>query len=140
MDTSVITYLVPVSGLLALGYAFTRARWVGRQDAGNERMAEIAAAISEGARAFLSREYRVLAVFVVSVAALLAAVNLNNAQSSPLVNATTRLSDVLTMARRPAVHTMPSWLGTASGSVTSVAAAGSSSGTFQSAAPRATRR
>ena len=85
MDVLPITYLIPVSGLLALGYAFLRARWVGRQDAGNERMAEIAAAISEGARAFLSREYRVLAVFVVAVAALLVAVNLTNTQSSPLV-------------------------------------------------------
>ncbi len=85
MDTLLITYLVPVAGLLALGYAFLRARWVARQDAGNERMAEIAAAISEGARAFLNREYRVLAVFVAAVAALLVAVNLTNAQSSPLV-------------------------------------------------------
>ena len=85
MDTSLITYLVPVAGLLALGYAFLSARWVGRQDAGNDRMAEIAAAIAEGARAFLRREYRVLAIFVVAVAALLAVVNLTNAQSSPLV-------------------------------------------------------
>jgi K(+)-stimulated pyrophosphate-energized sodium pump len=85
MDTSLIIYLVPVAGLLALGYAFLTARWVGRQDAGNERMAEIAAAISEGARAFLNREYRVLVVFVVTVAALLVAVNLSNTQSSALV-------------------------------------------------------
>ena len=85
MDTQLIIYLVPVAGLLALGYAFLRARWVGQQDAGNERMAEIAAAISEGARAFLNREYRVLAIFVVAVAALLATVNLSNPQSSPLV-------------------------------------------------------
>ena len=66
MDTPLITYLVPVAGLLALGYAFLTARWVGRQDAGNERMAEIAAAISEGARAFLNREYRVLGIFVLA--------------------------------------------------------------------------
>jgi K(+)-stimulated pyrophosphate-energized sodium pump len=85
MDTSLITYLIPASGLLALGYAFTRASWVSRQGAGNERMTEIAAAISEGARAFLNREYRVLAIFVASVAALLVAVNLGNTQSSPLV-------------------------------------------------------
>ena len=87
MDTQLIIYLIPVAGLLALGYAFLRARWVGQQDAGNERMAEIAAAISEGARAFLNREYRVLAMFVVAVAALLVAVNMSNSQSSPLVAA-----------------------------------------------------
>ena len=85
MDTQLIINLIPVAGLLALGYAFLRARWVGQQEAGNERMAEIAAAISEGARAFLNREYRVLAIFVVAVAALLATVNLSNPQSSPLV-------------------------------------------------------
>ena len=85
MDTQLIIYLVPVSGLIALAYALVTARWVGRQDAGNERMAEIAAAISEGARAFLNREYRVLGIFVVAVAALLAGVNLTNDQSSPLV-------------------------------------------------------
>ena len=85
MDTQFIIYLIPVAGLLALGYAFLRARWVGQQDAGNERMAEIAAAISEGARAFLNREYRVLAIFVAAVAALLVTVNLGNSQSSPLV-------------------------------------------------------
>jgi K(+)-stimulated pyrophosphate-energized sodium pump len=85
MDTSTIIYLVPVSGLLALGYAFIRASWVARQDAGNERMIEIATAIAEGARAFLRREYRVLSMFVAAVAALLVAANWSNAESSPLV-------------------------------------------------------
>ncbi len=85
MDTQLIIYLVPVAGLLALGYALLRARWVGQQDAGNERMAEIAAAISEGARAFLNREYKVLGIFVAAVAALLVGANLANDQSSPLV-------------------------------------------------------
>ena len=85
MDTQLIIYLVPVAGLLALGYALFTASWVGRQDAGNERMQEIAAAISEGARAFLNREYRVLGVFVVAVAVLLVGANFANDQSSPLV-------------------------------------------------------
>ena len=85
MDTQLIIYLVPVAGLLALGYALLRARWVGQQDAGNERMAEIAAAISEGARAFLNWEYKVLGIFVAAVAALLVGANLANDQSSPLV-------------------------------------------------------
>jgi len=85
MDASLITYLVPVAGLLALGYAFLTARWVARQDAGTDRMKEISAAIAEGARAFLAREYRVLAIFVVVVAALLVVANFTNAESSPLV-------------------------------------------------------
>jgi K(+)-stimulated pyrophosphate-energized sodium pump len=85
MDASLITYLVPVAGVLALGYAFVRAGWVARQDPGTERMVEIASAIAEGARAFLAREYRVLAIFVVAVAVLLVIANLGNPQSSPLV-------------------------------------------------------
>ena len=85
MDASLITYLVPLSGLLALGYAFLTARWVGRQPAGTDRMIEISAAIAEGARAFLGREYRVLALFVIAVAVLLVAANFTNTQSSPLV-------------------------------------------------------
>ena len=42
-----------------------------RADVGTERMAEIAGFIQEGAMAFLGQEYRVLAIFVVVVAALL---------------------------------------------------------------------
>ena len=82
MDTTLITLLVPVAGLLALGYAFLRSQWVSKQDPGTEAMIEIAGHIAEGARAFLRREYRVLGIFVLSVAVLLA-----------LVNATDRLID-----------------------------------------------
>ena len=85
MDASLILYLVPVSGLLALFYAFLRARWVARQPAGTDRMIEISGAIAEGAKAFLGREYRVLAIFVAAVAVLLVAANFTNTQSSPLV-------------------------------------------------------
>ncbi len=66
---------VMVSGLVALGYAFLRAQAVNRADAGNERMIQIGGFIREGAMAFLRREYSVLAIFVVIVAALLAAAN-----------------------------------------------------------------
>ncbi len=85
MDASLITILVPVSGVLALVYALLRARWVSGQDAGTDEMKEIAASIAEGARAFLKREYRVLAIFVVAVAALLAFANAGNENSSWLV-------------------------------------------------------
>lgn len=78
-------YLMPVAGLLALGYAFLRTNWITKQEVGTPEMAEIAAAISEGARAFLRREYRVLTIFVLAVAALLAVANMNQATSSWLV-------------------------------------------------------
>jgi K(+)-stimulated pyrophosphate-energized sodium pump len=85
MDETLITYLVPVAGLLALGYAFLRTSWINKQDVGTERMAEIAGDIAEGAQAFLRREYRVLVVFVAAVAALLAFANMGRVDSSPLI-------------------------------------------------------
>ena len=69
------------AGILALIFAFWRARVVERADAGTEEMKEIASYIREGAMAFLNREYRVLGVFVVVVAALLAVVNASRGTS-----------------------------------------------------------
>lgn len=57
-------YLVPVAAVIALIFAAYLARKVGRQSAGTERMKEIAAAIAEGARAFLTAEYKILIIFV----------------------------------------------------------------------------
>ncbi|MBR6527009.1 MAG: sodium-translocating pyrophosphatase [Lachnospiraceae bacterium] len=49
----------------ALGYAGYKIAVVSKANAGNDRMQEIAQAISEGARAFLFAEYRILVVFVI---------------------------------------------------------------------------
>ncbi|KTB48710.1 vacuolar-type H(+)-translocating pyrophosphatase [Dehalogenimonas alkenigignens] len=58
-------------GVLGLVVAYFLARFVLSQDEGNARVREIAAAIKEGALAFLGREYRVLAVFVAIVTLVL---------------------------------------------------------------------
>lgn len=65
-------YLIPLAGLLALMYALGRSVWINRQDPGNEKMVEIGQAVREGAMAFLFREYKVISVFIIAVAALLA--------------------------------------------------------------------
>ena len=76
LPVDMLLYLTPAFGAVALLFALNRARFVGRQEAGNERMVEIAAAIREGAMAFLRREYSVLAVFAVLVAVILYVANL----------------------------------------------------------------
>ena len=57
-------YLVPIAAVLALLFAAYLAAKVNRQDEGTERMKEIAGAIAEGARAFLTAEYKILVIFV----------------------------------------------------------------------------
>ena len=55
---------VPVIGLIGLLFAIFLRLHVIKQDPGNDRMREIADAIAEGARAFMTAEYRVLIIFV----------------------------------------------------------------------------
>jgi K(+)-stimulated pyrophosphate-energized sodium pump len=78
-------YVAPIAGVLALVYAFLKTSAINRADAGTDRMKEIAGHIREGAMAFLGREYRVLAVFVVVVGAILMAANWKMEQSSWMV-------------------------------------------------------
>ncbi|MFA6670894.1 MAG: sodium/proton-translocating pyrophosphatase, partial [Bacillota bacterium] len=58
-------YVVPVAGIVALIFAFVLSSRIEKADAGNDRMKEIASYIQEGAMAFLTREYRSLAIFVI---------------------------------------------------------------------------
>ena len=60
------------SGLLAMLFAFIKTSWINKQDEGSDRMKKIGKSISEGAMAFLKAEYRILSVFVLVVACLLA--------------------------------------------------------------------
>jgi K(+)-stimulated pyrophosphate-energized sodium pump len=80
-----LLYWIPATGLVALLFTFWKTSQVSKADVGNERMRRIAASIEEGAMAFLKAEYRVLAVFVVIVAALLAWSGTQNPASHPLV-------------------------------------------------------
>ena len=60
-----LKFLAPALAVVALLFAFYKIAFVSKQDAGTERMKEIAAAINDGAKAFLFAEYRILAIFVV---------------------------------------------------------------------------
>ncbi len=70
-----IIYLVPALGLVGLLVMIIKARWVRQQDPGEEKMKDIAKHIQEGALAFLSAEYRILAIFVVVAGVLLGVIS-----------------------------------------------------------------
>ncbi|MBQ5685494.1 MAG: sodium/proton-translocating pyrophosphatase, partial [Clostridia bacterium] len=59
-----LIYLIPVIGLVGLAYALFLAARVRKADPGTERMQEISGHIHEGALAFLTSEYKILAIFV----------------------------------------------------------------------------
>ena len=67
-----IVWLAPILSVVALLFAAYKARYVSKASAGNDRMQEIAAAIAEGANAFLTSEYKILAIFIVVLFALIA--------------------------------------------------------------------
>ncbi|HKW42674.1 MAG TPA: sodium/proton-translocating pyrophosphatase, partial [Thermoplasmata archaeon] len=70
MEQIDLSLIIPIAILAALGFAGVLARDVLRRDTGSDRMREIAAAIQQGARAFLRRQYRTIAI----IAGLLAVV------------------------------------------------------------------
>ncbi|RPD41649.1 sodium-translocating pyrophosphatase [Chitinophaga barathri] len=76
-----IVYVIPLFGLIALLFTAIQSAWVTRQDAGNERMQDIAKHIAEGAMAFLKAEYKILTYFVIIAALLLGYMGYSHASS-----------------------------------------------------------
>ena len=60
-----LLYLAPIMSVVALLFAVYKIAFVSKADAGTDRMKEISSAISDGARAVLFAEYRILAIFIV---------------------------------------------------------------------------
>jgi len=67
-----ILYLIPALGVVGLIVMAIKSAWVNKQDPGDAKMQELAGYIADGAMAFLKAEWKVLSIFVVFAAALLA--------------------------------------------------------------------
>jgi len=57
MDSGMALWLAIGASLLAVVYGIFMARWIVKQSAGNEKMQEISNAITEGANAYMNRQY-----------------------------------------------------------------------------------
>ena len=82
---SIVYVALPVLGAIGLIYVFVKSAWVVKLDVGTDKMGKIAENIAQGAMAFLKAEYKVLAIFVVAIGALLAFKGSTEANSSALV-------------------------------------------------------
>jgi K(+)-stimulated pyrophosphate-energized sodium pump len=76
-----LLYAVPAMGIVGLLYTIIKYRWVDKQDAGNDRMKEIAKYIAVGAMAFLRAEWKILTYFAAITALLLGIMGYSNPNS-----------------------------------------------------------
>lgn len=67
-----LIYAVPLLGLLGILVMAVKSAWVNKQDAGDANMKELAGYIADGAMAFLKAEWKILSIFAVLAASLLA--------------------------------------------------------------------
>jgi K(+)-stimulated pyrophosphate-energized sodium pump len=63
--------IAPLSALISILVGLYFLRYVNKQDSGSEKMKEISNFIKGGANAFIKREYKTLAIFVIAVSVLI---------------------------------------------------------------------
>ena len=67
-----LVFIAPILGVIGLIFMFIKSAWVSKQDPGDKKMVELSGHIAKGAMAFLVAEWKVLAIFSVIAAGLLA--------------------------------------------------------------------
>ncbi len=82
---STILYLIPALGIFGLVVMAVKSAWVTKQATGEANMVELSTYIAEGAMAFLKAEWKILAIFAVIAAALLAWSGTLVETSSPVI-------------------------------------------------------
>ena len=81
-----VLYVVPLLGIIGLIVMFIKSSWISKQDPGDKKMVELSNHIAKGAMAFLVAEWRVLAVFAVFAAGVLAwSGTFEQANSHPMI-------------------------------------------------------
>ena len=69
-----LAWAAVVVAAIAIGYALILSKWIKTKSEGTDRMKQLAKAVQEGAMAFLTTEYKLLSIFVVIIAVVLAVV------------------------------------------------------------------
>src|SRR3989475_164691 len=67
-----LSFIIPIAILAGLGFAAILTRDILRRDTGSDRMREITGAVQQGARAFLRRQYKTIAIIAAALAILFA--------------------------------------------------------------------
>ncbi len=68
---NIIILIALLGGAAGVVYALITSGWVKKQDSGSEKMKSISDAVAEGAKAFLAREYKAVAIVAVVLTVLL---------------------------------------------------------------------
>ena len=70
--TTQVAWLAPICALIGICVAAYLGNWVLKQDPGSEKMNSISIKIQQGAKAFLMSEYKLLIIFMIVVAVVMA--------------------------------------------------------------------
>jgi K(+)-stimulated pyrophosphate-energized sodium pump len=68
-----VVYIALICGALGVAYSLITAGWVFKQDAGSKEMRDISSYVAEGAMAYLTRQYKVVAIIAVLIVIIIAA-------------------------------------------------------------------